>query len=270
MPAGRRRPGPPRAAFGRTLYACTDLPPTSSGCCPSGKCFRRLYILKIVKLGLGRTRLRDYARYRPQVFEDRGGAAIGDQRLDPNPVFTIGHSNHSVEKLAGLLKGYGIEVLVDTRSRPYSRHAPHFNRSAIDGALSGDGIMYLFLGKELGGWPEGEEFYDGKGRVDYELLGRSRPFLDGISRLEKEFRASTTALLCSEEDPAHCHRRLLVGRALQERGVTLFHIRGDGSVETEGAGDGSQPALFAETETSPRKSIRSVSPKKRRPSSSGR
>lgn len=225
---------------------------------------------RIVKVGLGRTRSRDYARYRLQGLERGKGIAIGDQGLDPNPVFTIGHSNHSVGKLTSLLKDYGIEVLVDTRSHPYSRHAPHFNRSAIGGALADEGIVYLFLGKELGGWPEGEEFYDGKGRVDYALVACSRPFLDGISRLEKELGASTTALLCSEEDPARCHRRLLVGRALQERGVTLIHIRGDGSVETEGDGDGGQPALFAETETSPRKSIRSVSPRKRRPSSSGR
>ena len=222
-----------------------------------------------MKVGLGRTRQWDYARYRPKGFEERKGNAIGDQGPDLNPVFTIGHSNHSAQKLAGLLKGYGIEVLVDTRSRPYSRHAPHFNRSAIEAALSDDGIGYLFLGKELGGWPEGEEFYDGKGRVDYGLLGSSRPFLDGISRLEVEIRARTVALLCSEEDPARCHRRLLVGRALQERGVTLLHIRGDGSVETEGGADGSQPALFEEREASPRKSIRSVSRRRRRPSSSG-
>jgi uncharacterized protein (DUF488 family) len=183
-------------------------------------------------------------------------------------VFTIGHSTHSVEKLTGLLKGYGIEVLVDTRSRPYSRHAPCFNRRALEAALSGDGIGYLFLGKELGGWPEGEEFYDGKGRVDYGLLGRSRPFLDGISRLEKEILARKVGLLCSEEDPARCHRRLLVGRALEERGFTLRHIRGDGSVEMEGEMNGGHPVLFPETEASPRKSIRSVSRKKRRPNSS--
>jgi uncharacterized protein (DUF488 family) len=186
------------------------------------------------------------------------------------PVFTIGHSNHSAEKLAGLLKMHGIEVLVDTRTRPYSRHAPHFNRGAIEKTLPDDGIGYLFLGRELGGRPEGEEFYDGNGRVDYALLGCSGPFLDGISRMEKEIRARTVALLCSEEDPARCHRRLLVGRALEKRGITLHHIRGDGSVETEPEMDGIQPLLFPESEASQRKSTRSVSRRRRRPSSSGR
>ena len=198
------------------------------------------------------------------------GITIGDQQPEKNPVFTIGHSNHSAAKLAWLLKRYGIEVLVDTRSRPYSRHAPHFNRGAIEAELSKDGIGYLFLGGELGGRPEGKEFYDGKGRVDYSLVGCSRSFLDGISRLEQEIRARAVALLCSEEDPTRCHRRLLVGWALEERGFVLRHIRGDGSIHIEGEMDGGQPVLFPETEVSPRKSIRSVSRRRRRQSSSGR
>jgi hypothetical protein len=224
----------------------------------------------IAKVGLWRTRFRDYARYRSQGLAGRKGIAIRDQRPETNPVFTIGHSNHSAAKLAGLLKAYGIEVLVDTRTHPYSRHAPHFNRGALETSLPKDGIGYLFLGRELGGRPEGDEFYDGEGRVDYALVGCSGPFLDGISRLEEEIRARTVALLCSEEDPVRCHRRLLVGRALEERGITLRHIRGDGSIETEDEMNGGHPVLFPEAEASPRKSIRSVSRKRRRPSSSGR
>jgi uncharacterized protein (DUF488 family) len=185
-------------------------------------------------------------------------------------VFTIGHSNHSAKKFVGLLKGHRIEVLVDTRSRPYSRHTPHFNAKDIKATLSGDGIGYLFLGLELGGRPEGEEFYDEEGRVDYAQIERSRPFLDGIYRLEREILVSRVALLCSEEDPDGCHRRLLVGRVLGERGIAVRHIRGDGSVQTEGETAGYQPVLFPEAEVSARKSIRSVSRKRQRPSSSGR
>ena len=185
-------------------------------------------------------------------------------------MFTIGHSNHPAEKLVRLLEGHGIEVVVDTRSRPYSRHAPHFNARALAATLSGRGIGYLFLGNELGGRPDGEEFYDSEGRVDYELLECSGSFLDGISRLEGEIPARAVALLCSEEDPAGCHRRLLVGRALGERGFVVRHIRGDGSLRTEGEDAGAQPVLFTEAEVGPRKSIRSVSRKRRRPSSSER
>lgn len=184
-------------------------------------------------------------------------------------MFTIGHSNKPAGKIIGLLGRHGIEVLADVRSRPYSRHAPHFNARALGAALSGAGIGYLYLGRELGGWPEGEEFYDAEGRVDYALVERSGPFLDGMGRLEEEIGSHTVVLLCSEEDPAGCHRRLLVGRALVERGISVRHIRGDGGVQTEGEATGGQPPLFPEAEVGPRKSIRSASRKKRRPSSSG-
>lgn len=184
-------------------------------------------------------------------------------------VFTVGHSNHPTEKFIRLLRRYRVEVLIDTRSHPFSRHAPQYNARTLESVLSKDGIGYLFLGGELGGRPEGAEFYDAKGRVDYTQVGCSRPFLDGISRLEQEVSTRTVVLLCSEEDPARCHRRLLVGRALEERGFVLRHIRGDGSVETEHEVDGGQPVLFTEREANPRKSIRSVSRKRRRPSSSG-
>ena len=187
-----------------------------------------------------------------------------------NPVFTVGHSNHSAEKFAGLLRRHGIEAVVDTRSHPYSRHAPHFNAPSLEEILSKDGIEYLLLGEELGGRPQEEIFYDTEGRVDYTLVERSQPFLEGISRLEQEIRARVVALLCSEEDPTRCHRRLLVGRALEERGFVLRHIRGDGNIHIEGEMDGGQPVLFPEREASPRKSIRSASRKRRRPSSSER
>ena len=80
------------------------------------------------------------------------------------------------------------------------------------------------------------------------MVGRSRRS-GGISRLEKEILARTVALLCSEEDPSHCHRRLLVGWALEARGFTLQHIRGDGSIQTEDEMT-ADTDLFPETEAS--------------------
>jgi len=74
------------------------------------------------------------------------------------------------------------------------------------------------------------------------------------------------AALCAGEDPAGCHRRLLVGRVLGERGIAVAHIRGDGRLQTEAElaaaePHGNQLSLFAEIEAS-WKSVPSVSPKK--------
>ena len=79
--------------------------------------------------------------------------------------------------------------------------------------------------------------------MDYTRIERSRPFLDAIQRLEREVRNHRIALLCSEEDPTGCHRRLLVGRVLGERGIAVRHIRGDGSLQAR-AKRRDQPVLF--------------------------
>jgi len=43
------------------------------------------------------------------------------------------------------------------------------------------------------------------------------------------------ALLCGEEDPAHCHRNLLVGVALVAEGFRVLHIRATGNIEEVGS-----------------------------------
>ena len=73
-------------------------------------------------------------------------------------------------------------------------------------------------------------------------------------------------LFRSEEDPAGCHRRLLIGRVLAAKGVQVLHIRADGSLQPEeefGTTDapqdpGGQLTLFPDVEVREWKSIRSV------------
>ncbi len=67
----------------------------------------------------------------------------------------------------------------------------------------------------------------------YGRLAGSPAFGEGIGRVLAAAQASRIALLCSEEDPVWCHRHLLIGRVLHERGVALSHIRRDGRTETE-------------------------------------
>jgi uncharacterized protein (DUF488 family) len=90
-----------------------------------------------------------------------------------------------------------------------------------------------------------------------------------LARLEKGLRQSVVAVLCAEENPAGCHRRLLVSRVLAERGVVMVqHIRGDGRLQTEGELQDAQLSLFDGTEEPAWKSIPSVLLKKRQSSSS--
>ncbi|HEY8506615.1 MAG TPA: DUF488 domain-containing protein, partial [Gemmataceae bacterium] len=155
-----------------------------------------------------------------------------DQQTRP-ALFTVGHSNHSLDQFLDLLKRAEVQVLVDVRSYPYSRYVPHFNREEIETAVKRAGLRYLFLGRELGGRPDQEEYYDDEGRALYYRIARSPDFLGGIERLEAGIRRFRVAVMCSEENPAVCHRHLLVGRVMRERGAEVRHIRGDGSLQDD-------------------------------------
>ncbi len=148
-------------------------------------------------------------------------------------VYSIGHSNQSIKAFLELLRTHGVQVLIDIRSSPYSKYVPHFNGSALATTVPQDNIKYLFMGEELGGRPDGDEFYDAEHHVLYGHVAASAVFLAGISRLKELARASRVAIMCSEEDPAICHRYLLVGRVLAEQGINVLHIRGDGHLQTE-------------------------------------
>ena len=184
--------------------------------------------------------------------------------------FTLGHSNHNFEAWLALIRQHGIEVVVDTRSSPYSKYVPQFDKELMQRSLEESGVRYLFLGAELGGRPANPAYYDAKGRVLYSRLRDDARFQAGIARLESGMERYRVALVCGEEDPAHCHRRLLIGRVLIERGHTMQHIRGDGRLESDeavAAESGkplvdAQPALFAELDEDQWRSTASVLPKK--------
>lgn len=192
----------------------------------------------------------------------------------PARALTIGHSNHPIEILLGLLKHHQVEIVVDTRSQPYSKYSPQFDREALKSALAAQDIRYLHMGKELGGRPAGARFYDHEGHVLYDRVAGSPLFQEGLARLEKGLVEFRMALLCSEENPIGCHRRLLIGRVLGEHGVVIEHIRGDGRLQSEAelireeSGDDGQLSLFEHAAIPQWKSIPSVLPKKRQSSSS--
>ena len=153
--------------------------------------------------------------------------------LSPSPrvVFTIGHSNHTEEVFLELLGQHNIQLLADVRSQPYCRHAPHFNSPQIQRSVQSAGIHYLWLGQQLGGRPDDPALYDQQGYVLYGRVAASAQFRLGIERLEHDLAHYRPAIMCSEENPASCHRNLLVGRVLTEHGVDVRHIRGDGRVQ---------------------------------------
>ena len=148
-------------------------------------------------------------------------------------IYTIGHSNHSLENFFSLLEKAQIDVLVDVRTNPFTRYSVHFNHDPLKIAMQNGGLKYLFLGRALGGKPKEEGFYDSDGYLLYDRLAQSARFKAGIERLHKGLQRYNIVLMCGEENPACCHRRLLIGRVLADTGISVVHIRGNGEFQSE-------------------------------------
>lgn len=144
-------------------------------------------------------------------------------------VFTIGHSRHKLTAFVALLKKHGVKQVIDARSAPYSRIAPHFNYGELEPALVRYYMYYRYMGNVIGGKPRDTAFALASGGVDYDKLGASPKFVKGLDRVAELARGSVTAVMCSEEDPSRCHRTLLIAPGLIERGFEVRHIRGDGT-----------------------------------------
>lgn len=145
-------------------------------------------------------------------------------------VYTIGHSNGTIERLVGLLQRHSITAIADVRSQPYSRFNPQFNRETLAGALKKNGLEYVFLGQELGARSQDPACYR-DGRAQYSLIAKTAVFDRGIARLLGGMERFQLAVLCAEKEPLACHRGILISRHLCEKGIRVRHILEDGSLE---------------------------------------
>jgi uncharacterized protein (DUF488 family) len=160
-------------------------------------------------------------------------------------VFTIGHSNHPSDRFLDLLECHQIQAVVDVRSVPFSRFAPHFNGPELQLLLGQRGIQYVFAGEVLGGRPSDPMYYktgaipEGKADylsiVDYPAIAQQPWYQRGVQRLVDIAATRATAIMCSEENPLRCHRHYLIENSLRDRDAKVVHIRRDGTLEMIGS-----------------------------------
>lgn len=178
-------------------------------------------------------------------------------------LLSIGHSNAPLGRILDLLAANDVDVVADVRTYPRSKYVPHFDAAPLRSTLLDHAIRYVLMGTQLGGRPSSESFYDAEGHVRYDLLSQSASFNDGLTRLLEGCSRYRVAILCSEEDPAGCHRHLLIGRVLVTRGIDMGHIRHDGRVELDSSLAGRLSPLgggsLFEAEGPAWRSVRSVS-----------
>lgn len=92
------------------------------------------------------------------------------------------------------------------------------------------------MGGELGGRPKDASCYDSEGQIDYEKVKTKDYFKQGIDRLKTAYNKDlNVAIMCSERNPAHCHRTKLIAEVLVTENITVKHIDETGKIKEHGA-----------------------------------
>lgn len=154
------------------------------------------------------------------------------------PVFTIGHSNRSIDDFVDLLRGADIGDLADVRKMPMSRANPQFNGTALAATLAAVQISYAHIAA-LGGLrgkaarvpTEVNGFWTNKSFHNYADYALSDTFQQGLADLLDRAAQRRCAVMCAEAVWWRCHRRIITDYLIA-RGRTVFHIMGPGRLET--------------------------------------
>lgn len=140
-------------------------------------------------------------------------------------VYTIGYAGFSIENFLNVLQDYGVSVLVDVRSSPFSSRYPAYNRDELELTLRRRHIHYRNYAREFGARQTDRQFYNAQGYLDFEVFAQSEPFLEGVKKIENSMQQGFCfALMCAEIDPLDCHRAILVARAFSCRGYQVVHL----------------------------------------------
>ncbi len=145
-------------------------------------------------------------------------------------VYTIGHSNRSIDEFVRLLLKHGIEVLADVRRFPTSKYE-HFKQENLREHLAAVGIEYVWFEK-LGGYrkkvfekspnvaikSEGFRNY-----ADYMMTDEFRREIDKLLEIANVKRI---AIMCAEKFFWRCHRKFIADY-LTFLGHTVVHILND-------------------------------------------
>jgi len=135
-------------------------------------------------------------------------------------LWTIGYERLLPEQLAAELRAARIERVIDVRFRPQSRR-PGMSKTRLGELLASHGIAYEHR-RTLGTPPDlRHDFHAGRlerARAGFRAyIQRASP--EALAELSDELDGGPrTALLCLEEDPAGCHRRVLAELLAERRG----------------------------------------------------
>lgn len=148
-------------------------------------------------------------------------------------LLTLGHGTASAGEIAALIRGAGIESVVDVRTVPKSRRHPHFWREEMERWIPEQSGSSYRWEPALGGFrklkPESPNIAlrhpSFRAYADYM---ETAPFSAALRVLLEQAGTARTAIVCSETLWWRCHRRLIADAALLLHNVTVKHLMHDG------------------------------------------
>ncbi|HWD91043.1 MAG TPA: DUF488 domain-containing protein [Verrucomicrobiae bacterium] len=142
-------------------------------------------------------------------------------------LWTVGHSNRTLEQFIELLQSQRIQLLADVRRFPGSRRLPHFNQENLSQSLADADIEYVHF-PELGGRRKAlanspNTAWRNEAFRAYADFMMTEEFRAGIERLLDHARQKRTAIMCAEALWWQCHRSL-ISDYLKAAGHDIIHI----------------------------------------------
>ena len=157
---------------------------------------------------------------------------------DEPPIFTAGHSTRSIPEFVELLRAGKVDLVIDVRTVPRSRHNPQYNEEVLGEELAEYQIGYRRIANlgglrgrsktvppEINGFWENQSFHN---YADYALSSEFAAALDKLLELSSERRC---AIMCAEAVWWRCHRRIIADYLIA-RGCAVFHLMGQDRVES--------------------------------------
>ena len=153
------------------------------------------------------------------------------------PLFTVGHSNRNIADFVDILRGGGVQLVVDVRTVPRSRANPQYNFDVLPSELAPFQLGYERIA-ELGGLrgrahdvaPDVNGYWENRSFHNYADYTLSDAFEAGLDRLLATADRQPTAIMCAEAVWWRCHRRIIADYAIA-RGRRVVHLMGGGRVQ---------------------------------------
>ena len=139
---------------------------------------------------------------------------------------TIGYQGCTIDDVLAALRQDGVDLLIDVRAVAQSRK-PGFSKRQLAAGLDAQGIAYVHL-QGLGTPKPGRDAVRAGHPERMEPIFREHMQSDRaqaeLAQATQLARERRVCLLCFEQDPLTCHRRLVAEMIVQATGQSVTHL----------------------------------------------